>query len=382
MKFHRLLSFLLTSVTAGLAAAIVVIMLRPDILEKTPAFREPAAVGAAPRSEGPVSYARAVEEAAPSVVSIYTTKIREERSSWLLDDPMIRRFFGSRIPPEPRKRLETSLGSGVIVSTDGYILTNNHVIEGADQIRVMLPGGQELEADVVGTDPDTDLAVLRTRSGELPVAIIGRSAGLEVGDVVLAIGNPFAVGQTVTMGIVSATGRTHLGINTFENFIQTDAAINPGNSGGALVNAHGELVGINTAIFSRSGGSHGIGFAIPIDLAKGVMEQIVREGRMVRGWIGITAQDVTPQLAESFGLHDAEGVLVSGVMENGPAERAGLRPGDVITQIDDQPTSQADDILNVIATQTPGSRISVRGWRGNDPIELEAVVTERPPGVR
>jgi serine protease DegS len=294
---------------------------------------------------------------------------------------MFRRFFGNRIP-EPRQRQETNLGSGVIVSTDGYILTNNHVIEGADQIRVMLPGGRELEADVVGTDPDTDLAVLRTRSGDLPVSIIGRSAGLEVGDVVLAIGNPFAVGQTVTMGIVSATGRTHLGINTFENFIQTDAAINPGNSGGALVNARGELVGINTAIFSRSGGSHGIGFAIPIDLAKGVMDQIVREGRMVRGWIGITAQDVTPQLAESFGLRDAEGVLVSGVMENGPADRAGLRPGDVITSVEDATIEQADDILNVIATRPPGTRITITGWRGNEALELEAVVTERPPGVR
>jgi serine protease DegS len=381
MKFQRLLSFLLTSVTAGLAAAIVVIMLRPEILEQASEPAPPATIPAAPRTEGPVSYARAVKEAAPSVVSIYTTKIREERQSWPFDDPMFRRFFGNRAP-EPRQRLETSLGSGVIVSAEGYILTNNHVIDGADQIRVMLPDGRELGAEVVGTDPGTDLAVLRARSAELPVAIIGHSASLGVGDVVLAIGNPFAVGQTVTMGIVSATGRSHLGINTFENFIQTDAAINPGNSGGALVNAHGELVGINTAIFSRSGGSHGIGFAIPIDLAKGVMEQIVQEGRMVRGWIGIAAQEVSPQLAESFGLNGNDGVLVSGVIKNGPAERAGLRAGDVITHIDDVPTDQFDDILNVIAVTPPGTRIRIRGWRGTDPMELDAVVAERPPGMR
>jgi len=376
MKFQKLASFLLTSLTAGLAAVIVLAFLRPGLVGVS--LRPPPhTLPAPPRTTGPVSYAEAVEHAAPSVVNIYTAKIRSERRSSLLDDPVFRRFFGDQAP-QPRKHLETSLGSGVIISPEGYILTNNHMIEGTDEFQVLLADGTELEAEVVGTDADTDLAVLRAKSPHLPVATLGRSRDLQVGDVVLAIGNPFGVGQAVTMGIVSGTGRTQLGLNSLENFIQTDAAINPGNSGGGLVNAHGELVGINTAIFSRSGGSQGIGFAIPIDLAKGVLEQIVAQGRMVPGWIGVTAQDVTPELAESFGLHDAEGVLVSGVLENGPAARAGLRPGDVITRIGEEPTDAAGEILNLIAVKPPGSRVTIYGWRGNDEFKLDTYVEQRP----
>jgi serine protease DegS len=377
MKFQRLASFLLTTVTAALAAVIVLVILRPGILD-APVRRLPTTVPAPARAQGPVSYADAVSTAAPSVVNIYAAKIRSDRQSWLFDDPILRRFFGDRLAPHPNNRLETSLGSGVIISPEGHILTNNHVIEDAEQFQVSLADGTELEAEVIGTDADTDLAVLRARADHLPVATLGRSRDLQVGDVVLAIGNPFGVGQTVTMGIVGATGRTQLGINSLENFIQTDAAINPGNSGGALVNAHGEVIGINTAIFSRSGGSQGVGFAIPIDLAKGVLEQIVAQGHMVPGWIGVTAQDVTPDLAESFGLHDAQGVLVSGVLENGPADRAGLRPGDVITRVDDEPTEAATQILNLIAVRPPGSRVTIYGWRGNDELKLDAYIEQRP----
>ncbi len=387
MKLQRLASFLLTLITAGLAAAIVLFLVRPEmLLERAPTpplapAVAPAIIPSGPRAEGPVSYASAVKQAAPSVVNIYTAKIRTEKTSRLLDDPVLRRFFGGQFSVQPRRRLETSLGSGVIVSRDGYILTNNHVVEGADEIQVQLPSGKELVAKVVGTDPDTDLAVLRAEDENLPVAALGASQALQVGDVVLAIGNPFAVGQTVTMGIVSATGRTQLGINTFENFIQTDAAINPGNSGGALVNTQGAVVGINTAIFSRSGGSQGIGFAIPIELAKGVMEQIIAKGHVVRGWLGVTAQEVTPDLAESFGLHGTQGVLVSGVLNNGPADRAGLRPGDVISRVNDTTTNTPYEILNAIAVQPPGSRITVYGWRGEDELKLDAFVEERPAKV-
>ena len=388
MKFQKWFSFALTSITAGLAAAIVVLVLRPELLENGTQPRPPEpkpypAPAIAPPTpavapaEGPVSYAVAVERAAPSVVNIFTTKIVTEQSP-LLQDPAFQRFFGNQYGARPRQRLESSLGSGVILDAKGYILTNNHVIEGANEIQVVLHDGRNIPVIVVGADPDTDMAVLYARDGNLPAIQMGDSESMQVGDVVLAIGNPFGVGQTVTMGIVSAKGRNRMGINTFEDFIQTDAAINPGNSGGALINARGELVGINTAIFSKSGGSQGIGFAIPASLAQGIMQQLLVHGRVIRGWLGIMAQDITPELAESFDLPKVEGVLVSGVLEQGPADLAGIEPGDVITSINGHTASSAYDIMNLIAIQPPGTAATIEGWRGKQRMRLQAMIAERP----
>ena len=385
MKLGKFLSFAFTSITAGLAAAIVLLVLRPDLLgDRKPLLdiREAAPPAAPPTSavlgSGPVSYADAVTQAAPAVVNVYTAKLVTRQSSPLLKDPLLRHFFGKQLRSRPRRQLETSLGSGVIISPRGYVLTNNHVIEQADEIQVVLASGDNVAATVVGRDPDTDLAVLRIRAEGLPSITVGDSARLRVGDVVLTIGNPFGVGKTVTMGIVSATGRNRLGINTFEDFIQTDAAINPGNSGGALINARGELIGINTAIFSKTGGSQGIGFAIPMNLARGVMEQIVEHGRVIRGWLGIQAQDITKELAQSFGLENANGILVAGVLQDGPADRAGLKPGDVITRMDGIEPEESYEILNLIARKRPGSRLQLTGRRGGEEFKLEAVIAERP----
>lgn len=372
----RAFTYIATSTVAGIAAAYIAVSLftgpAPDSGAPTPP--PPTIV----RGEGPVSYAEAVQKAAPAVVNIFTAKVTLQRGNSLFDDPLFQRFFGDRFQSRPRKQLQTSLGSGVIISADGYIMTNNHVVDGADQIRIVLSNGRTLDATVAGIDPDTDLALLHVDANDLPTISLGDSQNIQVGDVVLAIGNPFGVGQTVTMGIVSATGRDQLGINTFENFIQTDAAINPGNSGGALINAHGELVGINTAIFSKSGGSHGIGFAIPVTLATGVMEQILKQGRVVRGWLGIAGQDITPELAESFDLGERSGVLVSGVLEGGPADRAGIAPGDLIETIDGRPLRSSHDVLNIIAAIAPGEKVRVTGWRGREAFELEVEVSERP----
>jgi len=382
MKFGKSILFLFQVITVGLAAFIVLVFIKPELLErKTPVVEihqetvHPN-VTVAPAA-GPFSYADAVERTSASVVNIHTAKIVTERRNPLQDDPFFKRFFGDQ-PSAPRKRLETSLGSGVIVSPQGYILTNNHVIQGADEIRVVLANGETPAARVVGTDPDTDLAVLKINYIKLPAITIGQSETLRVGDVVLAIGNPFGVGQTVTMGIVSATGRNQLGINTFENFIQTDAAINPGNSGGALINARGNLVGINTAIFSRSGGSQGIGFAIPASLARDVMQQIIEQGRVMRGWLGIEARELDAQLAESLQLESAKGVLVAGILRSGPADIAGLKPGDVVVSINDIAVKGSYDSLNRIAGFKPGTRIKLGIIRKGNKIVIEATVSERP----
>ncbi|MFP4079262.1 MAG: Do family serine endopeptidase [Ectothiorhodospira sp.] len=377
----RIRPFLTWGVAFGLAAAALILAVFPGLT------RDPAPVveltqstrpASGATSSGPVSYAEAVDRAAPAVVNIYTRKTVIQRGPPLLDDPVFREFFGEGFGT-PQSRTQTNLGSGVIMSPQGYILTNNHVIEGADAIEVMLANGHNASAQVVGTDPETDLAVLKVPApGELPSVVSGDARGLRVGDVVLAIGNPFGVGQTVTQGIVSATGRSRLGLNTYENFIQTDAAINPGNSGGALVNAHGELVGINTAIFTRSGGSQGIGFAIPADLARDVMTQIVEQGAVVRGWLGVEIQEITPQLAPSFGLEDPRGILVAGVLAEGPAARAGIRPGDVITHLDETRISSAQEALNLIARRRPGETLEIRGIRNDRPLELQAQVGRRP----
>ena len=382
MNISKSLQFLFQVLTVGLAAFIVLVFLKPELIDRGGTVVEILQETTVPTTtraptHGPVSYADAVERTSPSVVNIYTAKIVTERRNPLQDDPFFKRFFDD-IPNIPRKRLETSLGSGVIVSSQGYILTNNHVIQGADEIRVILANGETPSAKVVGTDPDTDLAVLKINYVKLPAITIGQSKKLRVGDVVLAIGNPFGVGKTVTMGIVSATGRNQLGINTFENFIQTDAAINPGNSGGALINANGKLVGINTAIFSRSGGSQGIGFAIPASLARDVMQQIIEHGRVLRGWLGIEAQDLTPQLAESLGMDSTDGVLIAGVLRDGPAAQAQLTPGDIIVTINFKPIINSRDSLNQIAGFAPGTNITLGIIRQGEKLEINAMVSERP----
>ncbi len=382
MKLRTPVIFIFQSVTIGLAIAFLVLVWRPELVGGGQRVVEFVQSNAPPMERiasgsAPVSYAPAVEIAAPAVVNINTSKLVAERAP-LFNDPFFRHFFGDDPAAIPRERLETSLGSGVIVSADGYILTNNHVIEGADEIAVSLRDGRNAQAKVVGTDPESDLAVLKIELPNLPVITIGRSEELRVGDVVLAIGNPYGVGQTVTQGIVSGTERRELGISTFENFIQTDAAINPGNSGGALVTARGELVGINTAIFSRTGGSQGIGFAIPMSLVQGIMAEIVEKGRVTRGWLGVEIQEITPELAESFGLREHDGVIVAGVLRGGPAAKAGIQPGDILTHINGSPIQGVRDALNLISSADPGTLIDVGGIRDARDFELRARVSERP----
>jgi serine protease DegS len=377
MKLKRLLPFFSQGIAIGLVLGLLIVGGTVLMVNKRPQveFRE-----AAPSDEivaGTISYAAAVEIAAPAVVNIHTTKtVRRQGPGF--DDPAFRRFFEEFLP---RERQQTNLGSGVIVNEHGYVLTNNHVIDGADEILVALLDGRVERASVVGRDLESDLAVLHVPMKGLPSIVLGDSERLRVGDVVLAIGNPFGVGQTVTQGIVSATGRHQLGISTFENFIQTDAAINPGNSGGALINPRGELIGINTAIFSRTGGSQGIGFAIPTSIAKIVMTQIIEHGEAIRGWLGLEIQTLTPELAESFGIPGGSGLVIAGILPNGPAARAGLQPGDIITRINEQPVADARSALNLIAQSVPGTTIRLTGLRNGKVLEMEATVSKRPqPG--
>ncbi len=393
MKIRKFLSFLLQTVMAGLAVAFLyVLLVEPALLQddsrivevrETMKDAEPAAnadPGTGGRN-GPVSYADAVEKAIPAVVNIHTAKLITHRVHPLLEDPVFKQFFGDSFA-KARKEVQTSLGSGVLISAQGYVLTNNHVIEGADQIQVLLSDGRSAKATVVGTDTDTDLAVLYIHSNKLPSIVIGDSAKQRVGDVVLAIGNPFGVGQTVTSGIISATGRDHLGITAYEEFIQTDAAINPGNSGGALINTRGELIGINSAIYSRSGGSQGIGFAIPINLAKGVMTQIIETGQVVRGWLGIEAQDMTPQLADAFALKYRSGMLVGGVMRDGPADKAGLEPSDIVVSINGEKIRKTSEAMKTISEQQPGTVITLAGYRKNVPFTARVQIMQRPGRVK
>jgi len=326
------------------------------------------------------SYRHAAKKAMPAVVNIFTSKsARPNPHEKFLDDPVFRHFFGDQLEDmETPSQPENSLGSGVIVSTKGLILTNNHVITTADSIEVALSDGRKLSAKVVGTDPDTDLALIKVDADDLPAITFASSEKLSVGDVVLAIGNPFGVGQTVTQGIVSALGRTHLGINIYENFIQTDASINPGNSGGALIDTDGNLVGINSAIYSRSGGSMGIGFAIPATLARQVTEQIIAQGNVTRGWIGIEAQDITPELAESFRLTRPQGALIAGVLRNSPANKAGLRAGDVLLAIEGKPVTDSGAMLNLIAALKPGQRATLRIARAEAVIDISMIIGKRP----
>jgi serine protease DegS len=383
-RFRTLLIEVVTVALVVLAVGVLILFIMDPnrfqhhsvvVFEDSATSPTPAA---AVTATGAVSYANAVAMAAPAVVNVFTTKVVTRQRHPFMDDPFFRRFFGENPQMAPEKRLENSLGSGVIVSTDGYILTNNHVIEGADEIRVALSDGRNTQAKVVGTDPETDLAVLKISYSHLPTAVIGRSENLRVGDVVLAIGNPFGVGQTVTQGIVSATGRSQLGISTFENFIQTDAAINPGNSGGALIDPGGHLVGVNTAIFTQSGGSQGIGFAIPSTLAKGIMKQIIENGEVIRGWLGIDAQDLSPALADSFNLKDANGAIVAGVVRGGPGDKAGIQSGDIILGVNETTVVDARDVMIKIAAVRPGTEVHLRLIRGGREQQVTVRVGQRP----
>ena len=376
---RRLWLFFSQTVTVLLAAWFIVATLKPQWLRGVASgegitLLQATGIDSAHRPLGSLS--AAAQAASPAVVSINTSQNRGKNPH--AKDPWFRFFYG-----EPEDNAPAGLGSGVIVSPEGHILTNNHVIEEADDIEVVLADGRRAAARVIGTDPDTDLALLKIGLDKLPVIVLGQSEQLLVGDVVLAIGNPFGVGQTVTSGIVSALGRNQLGINTFENFIQTDAAINPGNSGGALVDVNGHLMGINTAIYSRSGGNMGIGFAIPMSTARQVMRELISSGRVTRGWIGVEPQDISAELAASFRLPGAsgqalQGVVITGVLQNGPAARAGIRPGDVITQVEQQKVANVSELLGRIAALQPGQPARLQVWRGQGLTELTVTPGQRP----
>ena len=364
------------TVTVVLALYFVYAALRP-------APRPPAAgAGATSMAQGvgPASYRDAAGRAMPAVVNILTTQAPKRAGNPMLKDPFFKKFFGERHPEGDDDDDEdgSSLGSGVIVSAAGYILTNNHVVEAADQIEVVLADGRKAPAKVVGLDPETDLAVIQIKLDKLPVIVLGQVEQARVGDVVLAIGNPFGVGQTVTMGIISALGRNNLHINHFEDFIQTDAAINFGNSGGALVDTGGKLLGINSAIYSQSGGSVGIGFAIPVSTARAVMDEIIKSGHVVRGWIGVESQDITPELASSFSLPQQHGAIIAGIVKNGPADRAGMKPGDILLAVEGKPVADTTEMLNLIAKLVPGGKAKMTVLRKNRESTLDIVVGKRP----
>jgi len=369
------------AVTVAVAALFVVLTLKPGWLQqggdRVAALPAPTLVLAAPPAAAASAaagggFAHAARAAAPAVVSV--TASRTTQSNPHAEDPRFRFFFGDGAAAQRR----LGLGSGVIVSPEGYLLTNHHVVEEATEIEVQLTDGRQARARLVGSDPETDIAVLKIDLDGLPVVTLGDVRALQVGDAVLAIGNPFNVGQTVTAGIVSALDRNQAGSSPFQNFIQTDAAINPGNSGGALVDASGHLVGINTAIYSRTGGSMGIGFAVPVDTARQVMEALVRGGSVRRGWIGVEPRDLSAELAESLQLPVKSGVLITGVQQNGPAARGGVRPGDVVVRVGDKPVNNTAELLAAVAALSPQSRSTLALQRGEEVLEVPVVVAERP----
>jgi serine protease DegQ len=369
--------------TLCLAVLFVVATLRPDLLPRLSGkaggvvtVQESTAPAAAGGPAHPATFAHAARRAMPAVVNIYSSKAVKSRNP-VLDDSLLQRLFPDFAQRVPSRRA-TNLGSGVIVAPEGYVLTNHHVVEGADDIELVLADGRQVRARVKGSDPESDLAVLKADGENLPAITFGTSDGLQVGDVVLAIGNPFGFGNTVTLGIVSALGRNHLGVNRFEDFIQTDAAINPGNSGGALVDAAGHLVGINSTIYSQTGASTGIGFAIPVSLARSVLEQIIKDGEVTRGWLGIEPQPMTREVAQALALDPAEGVLIRGLQRNGPAERAGVLARDVVLEIGGKPTPDVPQLLARIAELPPGSSAKVKLWREGKAVEMDVMVGKRP----
>jgi serine protease DegS len=371
---------ILWPVLTGILIALLVIREFPELTGRAKGIELNLIETDAPvnaRTEGlVVSYADAVERAAPAVVNIYTSKAVETRVHPLANDPAFRNFFN--LPSEPRRqRMQSSLGSGVIISGNGYLLTNHHVIAGADDVIVELRDGRTAQATIVGTDPDTDIAVLKVELNELPSLVLTTSPG-RVGDFVFAIGNPFGVGQTVTMGILSAVGRNQIGVANYENFIQTDAAINPGNSGGALINVRGELVGINTAIFSRSGGSNGIGFAIPATVAVEIMQDLIDHGTVIRGWLGIETQPLTLELARSFGVRQNAGVLVAGVFRRSPAQLADILPGDILTHLNGQRVTEGLAAMDQVAEIAPGPEVELKLLRQGQEILRRVVIGQRP----
>ncbi|WP_324778886.1 Do family serine endopeptidase [Thiobacillus sedimenti] len=380
MQIRKFWLLFAQTTTVALGVLFIVALFKPELLHWQPqgaSLTINQATQPVVRAPTPVeSFAPAAQKVIPAVVNVFTQQKVSSPAHPALQDPIFRYFFGDRVDPRPRE--VSNLGSGVIVSPNGYILTNEHVVEAADQIEVALSDGKTVPARVVGADPETDLAVLKIDATNLPAITFAEADSLKVGDWVLAVGNPFGVGQTVTAGIVSALGRTHLGINTFENFIQTDAAINPGNSGGALVDATGNLVGINSAIYSRTGGSQGIGFAIPVSIARQVMEQIIKTGSVTRGWVGVEVQDLSPELAESFSLKNAQGALIAGVLKGGPADAGGVRPGDVLLAVNGRAVSDSASLLNLIAALKPGASADLTVARKQQSLDLKVQVGRRP----
>ena len=367
--------------TIGLALLFVIHTLRPSLLPNAARSGVVTLYESTPDTGSKLpaaGFSTAAKKVMPAVVTIFTTSTVKIPSNPLSDDPRFRFFFGD--PSEDgATQQSSSLGSGVIVSHDGYILTNHHVIEAAEQIEVGLADGRKAKGHVIGSDPETDLAVIKIDlPGSIPAITFGHAEQAQVGDIVLAIGNPFEVGQTVTMGIISALKRNHLGLNTFENFIQTDAAINPGNSGGALVDMNGNLIGINSAIYSPSGGSLGIGFAIPVSTAKKVMEQIIQSGSVTRGWIGVAVQELTPELAESFKLGNVQGVLISEVVRGGPADQAGIKAGDILVSVDDRLLTDSNVMLETISGMAPGKMAVLKLLRNQREIVVQLKVGKRP----
>jgi Do/DeqQ family serine protease len=385
MKLFKAVSFVFQFSLIGLGLAVLYVIWQSDH-SNTEIFDFLSSTQEIQNRDQPVpaipnpttSYADAVAYSFASVVTIYTSKQVRNKPYPLLSDPIFNQLFGDQLKRRQRSRTETSLGSGVIISADGYIITNQHVIEGADEILVSLSDGRGSQAVLIGEDKETDIAILHIPISGLNAIRVSGNQPVRVGDVVLAIGNPLNVGQTVTMGIISATGRNHIGLNTFENFIQTDAAINPGNSGGALLNARGQLIGINTAIFSQTGGSQGISFAIPISIALDIMQQIIDHGKVTRGWLGVVGAQITAKAAMATGNPNIKGALIVGVFIESPADMAGIQAGDIIVAVNKDPVDSIRDLLEKITLRQPGDTIEVTVFRGPRQLSFSMRTTERP----